>query len=72
MTWLVEVVYVDYAGAALFSRQQLLAAQEMLLESCLGNPHSSKASEDLVERSRDLVLCLVATFFHHFRSKRDL
>lgn len=64
---------MDYAGAALFSRAQLVAAQaapvdfkgllleEMLLESCLGNPHSSKASEDLVERSRDLVLCLVST-----------
>jgi len=56
-----EVVYLDYAGAALFSRAQLAATQEMLLQSCLGNPHSSRSSEEMVERSRDLVLHLFKT-----------
>lgn len=35
--------------------------QEMLLQSCLGNPHSSRSSEEMVERSRDLVLFLGMT-----------
>ncbi|CAK8998727.1 unnamed protein product [Durusdinium trenchii] len=55
-----EVVYLDYAGAALFSRAQLA---ELLLTSSLGNPHSSRASEELLDRSRDLVL-------HMFRTTR--
>eukprot|EP00435_Cladocopium_sp_Y103_P057857 s294_g20.t1 len=53
-----DVVYLDYAGAALFSRAQLAATQELLLQSCLGNPHSSSSSQEALERSRDLVLQL--------------
>ncbi len=40
--------------------------QEMLLQSCLGNPHSSRSSEEMVERSRDLVLFLGMTGLINF------
>eukprot|EP00439_Symbiodinium_sp_Y106_P012235 s6010_g1.t2 len=51
-----EAIYLDYAGAALYSRAQLLSAQALLLDNCLANPHSSPETARRVEKSRDLVL----------------
>ncbi|CAJ1441578.1 unnamed protein product, partial [Effrenium voratum] len=51
-----DVVYLDYAGAALYSRSQILATQDLLLGGFLANPHSCSESLAQVERSRDFVL----------------
>ncbi|CAJ1365978.1 unnamed protein product [Effrenium voratum] len=51
-----DVVYLDYAGAALYSRSQILATQDLLLGGFLANPHSCSDSLAQVERSRDFVL----------------
>jgi selenocysteine lyase/cysteine desulfurase len=53
-------VYLDYTGAGLASRAQLLAHESRLRSGCYGNPHSdnptSSASTVLVERARAAVL----------------
>lgn len=61
-------VYLDYTGAGLPARSQLLAHVERVLGGCFGNPHSdspsSLASTDLVERARAAVLA-------HFHAAPD-
>jgi selenocysteine lyase/cysteine desulfurase len=53
-------VYLDYTGAGLPARAQLMAHAERVLSGCFGNPHSdsptSRASTELVERARAAVL----------------
>jgi len=53
-------VYLDYTGAGLASRAQLLAHSSRLGAGCFGNPHSdnptSSASTGLVELAREAVL----------------
>ena len=53
-------VYLDYTGAGLAARSQLVAHANRLRSGCFGNPHSanptSTASTLLVERAREAVL----------------
>eukprot|EP00429_Kryptoperidinium_foliaceum_P008306 CAMPEP_0176012050 /NCGR_PEP_ID=MMETSP0120_2-20121206/5595_1 /TAXON_ID=160619 /ORGANISM="Kryptoperidinium foliaceum, Strain CCMP 1326" /LENGTH=910 /DNA_ID=CAMNT_0017344923 /DNA_START=1 /DNA_END=2733 /DNA_ORIENTATION=+ len=53
-----DIAYLDYAGAALYSRAQLQAASASLLEGFLANPHTSEASAAVIERAREGVLGL--------------
>lgn len=54
------LAYLDYTGAALPAASQLRAHAEMVQRAVLGNPHSengpSRASGDLIERTKHLVL----------------
>ena len=38
--------------------ERTLLLEDLLLRSCLGNPHSCKESQELIERSRRMVLPL--------------
>src|SRR5215469_3490199 len=53
-------IYLDYTGAGLAARSQLLAHSRRLSTGCYGNPHSenptSTASTLLVERARAAIL----------------
>jgi selenocysteine lyase/cysteine desulfurase len=53
-------IYLDYAGAGLTAKAQLVAHAERMRGRCFGNPHSenpaSAASTELVERARLAVL----------------
>jgi selenocysteine lyase/cysteine desulfurase len=63
-----EHVYLDYTGAGLAARAQILAHAARLQSGCYGNPHSrnptSKASTLLVEETRAAVL-------RHFNASPD-
>ncbi len=53
-------VYLDYTGGNLYAKSQVLKHQRLLLDTILGNPHStnptSQKSTDLVESARARVL----------------
>ena len=63
-----EHVYLDYTGAGLAARSQILAHAARIRSGCYGNPHSqnpaSKASTLLVEETR-------ATVLRHFNASPD-
>jgi len=48
--------YLDYAGAALYSRAQILAASAALLENFFANPHTTPATIDVITQIRGQVL----------------
>lgn len=52
----VGATYLDYAGAALYSQEQVRAASAAMLEGLLANPHTSPAMEEAVRSARGLVL----------------
>lgn len=49
-------VYLDWAGAALFSKDQAKAAHARLLEGLLANPHTSQATEESIGNVRRQIL----------------
>jgi selenocysteine lyase/cysteine desulfurase len=55
-----RLTYLDYTGAALPSRSQLRAHQELVRRAVLGNPHAehapSRASTDAIEAARTATL----------------
>jgi selenocysteine lyase/cysteine desulfurase len=54
------LAYLDSTGSALYGESQLRAHDELLRESCFGNPHSehapSRRSTETIERAREAVL----------------
>lgn len=50
------ITYLDYAGAALYSRVQIEATMALLTSTLLVNPHTSPATERLIASARDDVL----------------
>mmetsp|Transcript_5023 Transcript_5023/g.11152 ORF Transcript_5023/g.11152 Transcript_5023/m.11152 type:complete len:882 (+) Transcript_5023:70-2715(+) len=56
MVHLGNKVYLDYAGAGLFTEAQIRAASGALLESLMANPHSSDATAKVMENVRTQML----------------
>ena len=51
-----DKIYLDHAGATLYTRTQIEAVREELLVQLVGNPHSSPDNVEVVEEARNLVL----------------
>ncbi|XP_059179116.1 molybdenum cofactor sulfurase-like [Physella acuta] len=57
-------VYVDHAGATLFSSSQIEAVQKDLLSTLYGNPHSHNASSKLATDTIDQIRYRLLKFFN--------
>lgn len=54
-------VYLDYAGAALYSKVQAQAVNALLLENFFCNPHTDHATGEAIEQVREQVLEMFGT-----------
>lgn len=54
-----DTVYLDHAGATLYSEPQLAAVYALLGSTLIANPHTTKHTEDLIDQVRYRILTLV-------------
>lgn len=53
---IIDTVYLDHAGATLYSERQLSDTFALLSKNLYTNPHTSKATEDLIDQVRFRIL----------------
>lgn len=51
-----DTAYLDHAGATLYSESQLAAVYALLGSTLIGNPHTTKRTEDLIDQARFRIL----------------
>ena len=51
-----DKIYLDHAGATLYSGTQIDQVRQELMGQLMGNPHSSADNHEMVEEARSLVL----------------
>lgn len=64
--YLLDSVYLDHAGATLYSERQLSDTFALLAHNLYTNPHTSKATEDLIDQVRYRILSAFNTTFDEY------